>query len=191
MRNYILALAALPLLACTPAGDKADHGEAIAQGAGVGDKPTGRSGDPVAKGARKGPIPANIDEGLEPVPAPAGNDQASQNRPGERPAMIPAQFRGRWGINTADCKGDAAAKGLLTIQDRQLIFYESRGMLDRAEPSTAPNSFVASYRFSGEGQQWTRTETLTLSGDKLERRSEPAADQSEPVETLTYARCSK
>ncbi len=76
MRNLLILLSALPLLACTPAGDKADTGEAIAEGAGVGDGPTGRSGNPVAKGAENGPIPANIDEGLEPRP-----EQANQAAP--------------------------------------------------------------------------------------------------------------
>jgi hypothetical protein len=70
-RNILTLLAALPLLACTPAGDKADTGEAIAEGAGIGDGPTGRVGDPVARGADNGPIPANIDEGLEPAACPS------------------------------------------------------------------------------------------------------------------------
>jgi hypothetical protein len=66
MNNKSLPLlAVLALLACSPAGDKADTGEAIAEGAGVGDGPTGKVGDPVAKGAENGPIPADIDEGLE------------------------------------------------------------------------------------------------------------------------------
>jgi hypothetical protein len=84
MRNLLILLSAIPLLACTPAGDKADTGEAMAEGAGVGDGPTGRSGDPVAKGAENGPIPANIDEGLEPVP-----EQANQASPvnGAEPAL--------------------------------------------------------------------------------------------------------
>jgi hypothetical protein len=83
MRIILPLLAALSLLAaCTPAGDKADTGEAIAEGTGVGEGPTGRSGDPVAKGAENGPIPANIDEGLEPRPKPANQAEAiEQNLP--------------------------------------------------------------------------------------------------------------
>lgn len=76
MRNLLLTACLLTLTACQPANDKADTGEAIARDAGVGDGPTGRSGNPVARGAEKGPIPANIDEGVENVPAPAANDAA-------------------------------------------------------------------------------------------------------------------
>lgn len=81
-RNLLPLLAALPLLACTPAGDKADTGEAIAEGAGVGEGPSGRVGDPVAKGAENGPIPADIDEGLEPLPAPANSAGAQRDAAG-------------------------------------------------------------------------------------------------------------
>lgn len=77
MRNLFPLLAVLPLLACTPAGDKADTGEAIAEGTGLGDGPSGRVGDPVAKGAENGPIPANIDQGLEPLSAPANSAAAA------------------------------------------------------------------------------------------------------------------
>lgn len=185
MKHSFLALiAGLPLLACTPAGDKADTGEAIAEGAGVGDGPTGRVGNPVARGAEKGPIPDDINEGLEPAPtrnqAAAASTQAS---------VIPVRFRGRWGINAADCQGDAAAKGLLTIEERRLVFYESRGVLDRIVPAQPATQFVATYRFTGEGQEWQRSESLTLNGGSLQRRSIPPADQSQPVESLTYTRC--
>lgn len=182
MRNLFPVFVALPLLACTPAGDKADTGEAIAQGAGVGDGPSGRVGRPVAKGAEKGPIPANINEGLDP---PAANEAEVA----AGPVTIPAAFRGRWGINAADCEGGAAAKGLLTIEDKRLVFYESRGTLDRVTPSQSPDRFVASYRFTGEGQQWVRTEALTVAGNRLERRADPVSGQSEPVTSLTYTRC--
>jgi hypothetical protein len=85
MRNLLPLLAILPLLACTPAGDKAATGEAIAEGAGVGDRPTGRVGDSVSKGAENGPIPANIDEGLE--PAANANRQAAEPANGVEPAL--------------------------------------------------------------------------------------------------------
>ena len=190
MKHNILALlAALPLLACTPAGDKADTGEAIAQGAGVGNGPTGRVGKPVARGAEKGPIPADIDEGIEPAVNSSANVATSAVARAAKPTTIPAQFRGRWGINAADCKGDAAAKGLLMIEANRLVFYESRGLLDRVETYQPPSRFSASYRFSGEGQEWQRSETFTLNGARLERRTVPAADQSELVESLTYMRC--
>ena len=105
------------------------------------------------------------------------------------PTLIPAQFRGRWGLTKADCtstRGDA--KGLLTIDDARLTFYESRGMLDKVLGATA-NSFDANYGFSGEGQEWQRVERLTRTNAKLQRRTDAAAGHEPPV-NLTYSRCS-
>jgi hypothetical protein len=88
MRNLVpLLLVAFALTACQPANDKADTGEAIARGAGVGDGPTGRPGAPVARGAEKGPIPANIDEGVEPQLAPDNLAEPSNNMV-EEPANV-------------------------------------------------------------------------------------------------------
>ena len=187
MKHSLLPLiAVLPLLACTPAGDKADTGEAIAEGAGVGDRPTGRVGRPVAKGAENGPIPADIDEGLEPAMNEADGNQAGPAGASGKPTMIPAQFQGRWGLNAADCKGDAAAKGLLTIDDSRLVFYESRGVLDRIDAWTPANRFTANYGFSGEGQEWERVITLQRNGARL-RRTETGGEEG-PVD-LTYTAC--
>ena len=182
MRNLLSLLAALPLFACTPAGDKADTGEAIAEGAGRGDGPTGRVGDPVAKGAENGPIPANIDEGLEPLAESTNVAAAAVG-----PTMIPAQFQGRWGLVAADCtstRGDA--KGLLTIDDSRLVFYESRGVLDRIDAWQPANRFTANYGFRGEGQQWERVITLERTGSRL-RRTEEGSEEG-PVD-LTYTAC--
>jgi len=104
------------------------------------------------------------------------------------PTSIPAQFHGRWGLNKADCtstRGDA--KGLLTINDARLTFYESRGTLAKVLGATA-NSFDARYGFSGEGQSWDRVERLTRTNDKLQRRTDAQAGQEPPV-NLTYTRC--
>ena len=183
MRNLLLGLAALPLLACTPAADKADTGEAIARDAGVGDAPTGRTGSPVARGADRGPIPPDINEGLEPSPAAPANASDSP----AKPTMIPARFHGRWGLVAADCtstRGDA--KGLLTIDDNRLVFYESRGVLDRIDSWTPANRFTANYGFSGEGMEWERVITLERDGTKL-RRTERGGEEG-PVD-LTYTAC--
>ena len=180
MRNMCLVLPLLVLTACQPANDKAATGEAIAEGAGLGDRPTGRSGDPVAKGANRGPIPANIDEGIEPLPAPV------PAAPAALPADIPDQFRGRWSINAADCQGGAAAKGLLTIEDRRLVFYESRGVLERIDGNSPANVLTANYGFSGEGMEWQRAIKLERTGNKL-RRTEQGGEEG-PVD-LTYTSC--
>ncbi|WP_300974132.1 hypothetical protein [Sphingomonas sp. LHG3406-1] len=178
LRNLFPLLAALPLLACTPASDKAETGEAIAEGAGVGGGPTGRVGNPVARGAERGPIPADIDEGVESVPS---NTAAPARLNG-----IPAEMQGRWGLVAADCNGGAAAKGLLTIEERRLVFYESRGMLADIAERQPVDGFVATYAFTGEGQNWERTITFERSGDKL-RRMEEGSEEG-PVD-LTYSRC--
>lgn len=182
--NILVLIVALPLLACTPAGDKADTGEAIAKGAGVGDGPTGRVGGPVSRGAEKGPIPDNIDEGLE----PATNEAVATTAPAGKPTMIPAQFRGRWGINENDCKPERAsdAKGLMVVDDSRLTFYESRGTLDRIDAWTPVNRFTANYGFTGEGQSWERVITLERTGSRL-RRTEKGGEEG-PVD-LTYTAC--
>jgi hypothetical protein len=79
LRKLLPLLAALPLIACTPAGDKAATGEAIAEGTGVGEGPTGRTGDPVDRRVGNATIPATIDEGLEPRPAPGNSPAAANN----------------------------------------------------------------------------------------------------------------
>ena len=119
------------------------------------------------------------------TPAATPMNEAS---PAKLPTQIPAQFHGRWGINRADCtstRGDD--KGLLTINDARLTFYESGGTLDKVIGATA-SSFDASYGFSGEGQSWDRVERLTRTNDKLRRRTDAAAGQEPPVD-LTYTRC--
>lgn len=183
MRNFAWLLAAFPLVACTPAGDKADTGEVIAQQGGVGGGPTGRVGKPVAKGAEKGPIPENIDEGIKQT----ANNAAEQATP-PKPTAIPAQFHGRWGLTANDCKPEyaSAAKGLMVVNDSRLTFYESRGTLGRIDAWTPANRFTANYGFSGEGMTWERVITLERNGSKL-RRTETGGDEG-PVD-LTYSAC--
>ena len=182
MMRYLLAvLTALPLLACTPAADKADTGETIARDAGVGDGPTGRVGKPVARGANKGPIPDDIDEGIEPTANEAG-------APSVKPTSIPDQFHGRWGLTANDCKPEfaSAAKGLMVVNDSRLTFYESRGTLDRIDSWTPANRFTANYGFSGEGMNWERVITFERNGSNL-RRIEQGGEEA-PVD-LTYTAC--
>ncbi|MCY7270443.1 MAG: hypothetical protein LH485_00095 [Sphingomonas bacterium] len=117
--------------------------------------------------------------------APVATNEAT---PAALPTQIPAQFHGRWGLNRADCtstRGDA--KGLLTINDAQLTFYESRGTLGKVLGAST-NSFDANYGFTGEGQTWQRVERLKMVNDKLQRRTDAAAAQ-EPAVNLTYSRC--
>lgn len=188
MRSIVVLLTALPLLACSPASDKADTGEVIARDAGVGNGPTGRVGSPVAKGAERGPIPRDIDQGVEPVvdqPAPV---PIPTPVPVTKPTSIPDQFHGRWGLTANDCKPEfaSAAKGLMVINDSRLTFYESRGTLDRVDAWTPANRLTANYGFSGEGMNWERVITLERTGSTL-RRTESGGEEG-PVD-LTYTVC--
>lgn len=189
MRSHVLLLLTLPLLACRPAGDRADSGEAIAREAGLGDAPSGKTGRAVAKGA-EGPIPANIDEGVEdtaPTYLQTFPANATANSGTSLPTTIPAPFRGRWGLVPADCtstRGDA--KGLLTIDDSRLTLFESRGSLGRVDGNSPVDSFTANYRFTGEGMEWERVITLTRTGNRL-RRTEQGSGEG-PVD-LTYTAC--
>jgi hypothetical protein len=108
----------------------------------------------------------------------AGSDQPS---PPEA-ALIPSQYRGRWGMVAADCEpGRSDAKGLLTISEKTLRFYESVGTLKEQRPAIA-TSFAGLFAFTGEGQSWQKVITFTRTGDTLKR--------AEKDGTFTYQRCS-
>jgi hypothetical protein len=97
---------------------------------------------------------------------------------------IPQALQGRWGMTPEDCtstRGDA--KGLLTITRDQLQFYESRA-IPQAKVQTGGKSISGDFAFTGEGQSWTRYETLQLQDGKLVRT------ESDPMASYTYARCS-
>ncbi len=96
-------------------------------------------------------------------------------------ATIPASMHGRWGMVAADCtsiRGDA--KGLITIADKTIRFYESTATLKAQRPAIA-TSFSGLYGFTGEGQTWDKIVTLTRTGDTLQR----ADDEGR----YTYKRC--
>ena len=96
-------------------------------------------------------------------------------------AVIPAQYRGRWGMVPADCtstRGDA--KGLIEIADKSIKFYEARATLKEQRPAIA-EAFSGEFAFTGEGQTWEKVMTFTRSGDALKR--------SEESGTFTYKRC--
>lgn len=169
-----IALAALlPLAACKPAAEPAPNNEAMTANA-------------------EAPAPAPMPEPAAPadnaaaMPADEGNAATPAAAP--KPTNIPEQFRGRWGLTANDCKPEfaSAAKGLLTIDDNRLKFYESRGTLDRIDAWTPTNRFTANYGFSGEGQNWERVITFERLPGKL-RRIEQGGDEG-PVD-LTYSAC--
>ena len=96
-------------------------------------------------------------------------------------ATFPAQYRGRWGMVPGDCtstRGDA--KGLITIGDTTVKFYESLATLKEQRPAIA-TSFSGLFAFTGEGQKWEKVMTFTLTGDTLKRADDEGS--------FTYTRC--
>ena len=96
-------------------------------------------------------------------------------------ATFPAQYRGRWGMVAADCtstRGDD--KGLITIADRTVKFYESLATLKAQRPAIA-TSFSGLFGFTGEGQTWEKVMTFTRTGDTLKRADDEGS--------YNYRRC--
>ena len=133
------------------------------------------------------PAPPSIDTS-DPSGAPPPANATVQPTPGNTrsnsAATIPAQFRGRWGLAPEDCtstRGDA--KGLLTVADRELRFYESVAV-PVGNVEADGDSFSADFAFTGEGMNWTKFQSLQLQDGKLVRT------ESTPMASYTYARCS-
>ena len=101
---------------------------------------------------------------------------------------IPPAIRGRWGITAADCTsthGDA--KGLLEIQPATMIFYESRGTLERISEHE-PTRIRATFAFEGEGMSWQRDMILDAQDDgQTLIRKELGADAA--PSPIAYRRC--
>ena len=122
------------------------------------------------------------EQGGAPVEFDSGSSSADgKNVAAPAASVIPAQYRGRWGLVAADCtstRGDN--KGLITIADKTIRFYESTATLKAQRPAIA-TSFSGEYGFTGEGQSWDKIVTLTRTGDTLQR----ADDEGR----YTYQRC--
>ncbi len=114
-------------------------------------------------------------------PAPGTNQTApvlAQPTPGD---VIPQRYQGRWGMTAADCtstRGDA--KGLITIGDTRIRFYESTATLTQRRPSVA-TSFSGLFAFRGEGQAWEKVMTFTQTDNRLTRADGDG--------TYVYTRC--
>ncbi len=114
-------------------------------------------------------------------PAPVTNDTKPEVAPPAPGAIIPAQYQGRWGMVPGDCtstRGDN--KGLITIGDTSIRFYEATATLKEQRPAIA-TSFSGQFDFTGEGQRWTKVMTLTRTGNSLKR--------ADAEGSFTYKRC--
>jgi hypothetical protein len=128
---------------------------------------------------------ANAD--IETLPPDEGNDQTAEANAAQQPATlaIPAAFHGRWGMVPADCtstKGDA--KGLITIDANSIKFFESRGTLTKVT-GDYPENFTGTFAFTGEGQTWTNSQNLKLTGSS----NTLIRSQADVADHFTYQRC--
>lgn len=144
-------------------------------------------------GDKPAPLPAatvvaepDAEPALVPEPGATPSPSSSASPGADTAAAIPPRFRGRWGLVPADCdprRDDN--KGLMTVNARQLRFYESRAVpakVDRA----GPDALAVTLAFNGEGQTWTETARLTLrqNGRVLVRTGAEGGP-------LRYTRCEK
>jgi hypothetical protein len=98
---------------------------------------------------------------------------------------VPAAFHGRWGMVPADCtstRGDN--KGLITIDSNKIVYYEARATLTKVTMN-APENFTGEFTFSGEGQTWTKSDNLKLTGNS----NTLIRTETDPPVKLTYTRC--
>ena len=112
----------------------------------------------------------------------AEGNAAAPPTPAAPPVTIPAALHGRWGLAPTDCTAPGAARGLLVVTADGLRFYESVARLARHNGSSS-DSISGDFAFTGEGQTWTRYQTLQLRDDKLIRT------ETRPTASYTYARC--
>jgi hypothetical protein len=130
---------------------------------------------------------AELPEVNAPAPSATGEPRVATApaRPLPEPAAaIPAALQGRWGLSPGDCtttRGDA--KGLLVVSPSELRFYESRAV-PAGGVTTDANSIAGNFAFTGEGQSWTKYESLKVERDVLTRT------QTKPTASFSYAKCS-
>jgi hypothetical protein len=165
-----IAIAAVLLLSACGGGseEEAGNNSSSSVGAAVEQTPSNLQDDP-----NNSVVPLSPPS---PQPAPSGTPVAA----------LPADFQGRWGMGDKDCDPafDYVAKGLMVVSADTLKFYESRGRVERAR-SDRPGAIELDLAFAGEGQDWQRTETLTLQdgGRTLVR------EEQKPAGSYRYTRC--
>ena len=76
---------------------------------------------------------------------------------------VPAAFLGEWTTADQSC-ADRSAVTRLLVQPRALQFYESQGTIVSASQA-GPRAIRVAVSYEGEGQSWSRDQTLTLSAD--------------------------
>ena len=140
-----------------------------------------------AENAAALPAPATVNSsdpsGGAPPPNALSRQVKSGSSSGSVPA-IPARLHGSWGLNPEDCfpeRGDN--KGALHISGSEIRFFESVAT-PAANASASEDRYSADFSFTGEGQSWTRFQSLEMQDGKLVRT------ESSPMASYTYAKCS-
>ncbi len=139
--------------------------------------------DAVAKDAKNADALPTLDK---PQPNPSGAPPAGMKNPVSKRAVVrvmPLAVQGRWGLTPRDCtSGLGDAKGLLVINSTELRFYESHA-IPASDVETTANSVSGTFNFTGEGQSWSRYESLEANGSKMIRT------ERNPLASFNYARC--
>jgi hypothetical protein len=162
-----ILIGGLSLAACGGSDPVAEDAENVTALPSVDNVAGGRDGAPSADGS----------------PPQAGTNTPTASASTGRAAAIPSALQGRWGLTPGDCtaaRGDD--KGVLVVASNGLQFYESTAV-PAANVQASDDSFSADFAFSGEGQNWTKYQALTLDDDRLVRT------ESSPMASFTYARC--
>ncbi len=136
------------------------------------------AGSKVGSASADGSAPANVAAPGGRAPLTSGDTASAAG------SAIPAKLQGRWGLTPADCtstRGDA--KGLLVVSSDGLRFYESQARPVRNVKRT-DDSISADFDYTGEGQEWTKFQTLKLESQLLVRT------ESSPMASFNYVRCS-
>jgi hypothetical protein len=149
-----------------------------------GGEETGNNGSDQATVTTE-PVPSNATEDVQnsvvPLPQASARPVAATE--------FPQSFRGRWALGANECDPANAdiAKGLMTVEAARVSHYESRAT-PKAIEVASPTKLTAELAFTGEGQQWTRraTWTLTDAGKTLTAETD---DPEPPMRNLQYQRC--
>jgi hypothetical protein len=140
--------------------------------------------DPVADEANKtAGLPVINEAAPDATGAPPQGGAAPATQAPAPAAKIPAALQGRWGLSPADCMPNRpGAKGLLVISGDQIQFYESRAV-PGPDVQSDGDYISGNFNFTGEGQTWTKFQSLQLQKKDLVRT------ESNPTASFTYAKC--
>lgn len=95
---------------------------------------------------------------------------------------IPSSMHGTWDISSGACKRDDGEEHTV-IKSNFISQHESRCSLKKIKASSK-NKFVGSFACGGEGETWTDTYSLELTGGKLLRKDESG-------EFTVFVKCGK